>query len=83
MKNVLKYTALILSGTLCGMLAAELLARIFLPVPTRHISLLLRAGKVAGRKEGRIWLVDIDDLKRYETEMNEAGSKKFDPTKNK
>lgn len=50
---------------------------------TRHISLLLRAGKVAGRKEGRIWLVDIDDLKRYEAEMKEAGSKKFDPTKNK
>jgi hypothetical protein len=50
---------------------------------TRHISLLLRLGKVAGHKEGRIWLVDIDDLKRYEAEMTEAGSKKFDPTKNK
>lgn len=29
----------------------------------RHISLLLRYGKVTGRKEGRIWLVDLDDLK--------------------
>ena len=47
----------------------------------RHISLLLRQGKVAGRKEGRIWLVDIDDLKRYEAEMRELGTKKFDPTK--
>lgn len=50
---------------------------------TRHISLLLRQGKIAGRKEGRIWLVDIDDLRRYEAEMAEVGSKKFDPTKNK
>lgn len=50
---------------------------------TRHISLLLRQGKIAGRKEGRIWLVDIDDLRRYEAEMAEVGSKKFDPTKQK
>lgn len=49
----------------------------------RHISLLLREGKIAGKKEGRIWLVDLDDLKRYEQEMQEAGMKKFDPTKNK
>lgn len=50
---------------------------------TRHISLLLRQGKIAGRKEGKIWLVDIDDLRRYEAEMTDVGSKKFDPTKNK
>lgn len=49
----------------------------------RHISLLLRQGKIAGRKEGRIWLVDIDDLKRYESEMNKLGAKRFDPTKHK
>jgi hypothetical protein len=49
----------------------------------RHISLLLRYGKVAGRKEGRICLVDLDDLKKYEAEMKEAGTKKFDPQKNK
>lgn len=49
----------------------------------RHISLLLREGKVAGKKEGRIWLVDLEDLKRYEQEMQEAGMKKFDPTKNR
>jgi hypothetical protein len=49
----------------------------------RHISLLLRQGKIRGHKEGRIWLVDLDDLKRFEAEMDEIGSKKFDPTKNK
>lgn len=48
---------------------------------TQHISLLLREGRVQGRKVGRIWLVNLDDLKRYEQEMNELGSKKFDPTK--
>ncbi len=48
-----------------------------------HITLLLREGKIKGRKEGRIWLVDLDSLKEYEAEMSEAGTKKFDPTKNK
>lgn len=47
----------------------------------QHISLLLRQGRVKGRKVGRIWLVDLDDLKRYEQEMTELGTKKFDPTK--
>lgn len=47
----------------------------------RHISLLLRQGRVLGRKVGRIWLVDLDDLKRYEQGMNELGSQRFDPTK--
>ena len=47
----------------------------------RHISLLLRQGKVKGRKVGRIWLIDLDDLKRYEQGMNALGSKRFDPTK--
>jgi hypothetical protein len=46
-----------------------------------HISLLLRQGKVAGQKVGGVWLVDSDDLKRYEREMKELGMKKFDPTK--
>ncbi|RIK26328.1 MAG: hypothetical protein DCC55_40045 [Chloroflexi bacterium] len=47
----------------------------------RHISLLLRQGRIKGKKVGRIWLVDLDDLKRYEDEMNELGATKFDPTK--
>jgi hypothetical protein len=47
---------------------------------TQHISLLLRRKSVKGRKVGRIWLVDLDDLKRYEKEMEEMGTKKFDPT---
>jgi hypothetical protein len=47
----------------------------------RHISLLLRQGRIKGKKIGGTWLVDLDDLKRYEQEMNELGTKKFDPTK--
>ena len=47
----------------------------------RHISLLLRQGHIKGRKVGRIWLVDLDDLQRYEQGMNELGTKRFDPTK--
>jgi len=48
---------------------------------SQHISLLLRQGHIKGRKVGRIWLVDLDDLNRYEKEMIELGAKKFDPTK--
>lgn len=47
----------------------------------QHISLLLRQGLIKGKKVGGTWLVDLDDLKRYEREMNELGVKKFDPTK--
>ena len=47
----------------------------------RHIALLLRQGQVQGKKVGRIWLVDLDDLKRHQNEMDELGTKKFDPTK--
>ena len=48
---------------------------------TQHISLLLRRGQVKGRKAGRIWLVDLDDLQRHEQEMNELGTKRHDPTR--
>ncbi|KKL17295.1 hypothetical protein LCGC14_2486980 [marine sediment metagenome] len=47
----------------------------------RHISLLLRQELVQGQKVGRIWLVDLDDLKRYEQEMNKLGMKRYDPTR--
>lgn len=47
----------------------------------RHIALLIRQGKLPGQKQGKVWLVDLDELKRYEAEMNEAGSAKFAPTK--
>lgn len=47
-----------------------------------HIRLLVRTNKVKGKKQGGIWLVDLVDLKRYEEEMTQAGTKKFDPTKN-
>jgi hypothetical protein len=47
----------------------------------RHISLLLRQGRIQGKKVGRIWLVDLDDLRRYEQGMTELGPRRFDPTK--
>ena len=47
----------------------------------RHIALLIRQGKLPGQKQGKVWLVDLNELKRYEAEMNEAGAAKFDPTK--
>jgi hypothetical protein len=46
-----------------------------------HIRYLLRNGFVQGEKEGRIWLVDLDDLKRYEQQMKSLGTKKHDPTR--
>jgi hypothetical protein len=46
----------------------------------KHISLLLRQGKIKGQKIGGTWLVDLEDLKRYEQEMNQLGTKKFDPS---
>lgn len=48
-----------------------------------HIRHLIRQGLVVGKKEGGIWLVDLDDLKRYEQEMKQLGSQKFDPTRGK
>jgi hypothetical protein len=45
-----------------------------------HIRYLLRHNLVKGQNIG-IWLVDLDDLKRYEAEMKAAGTSKFDPTK--
>lgn len=45
----------------------------------RHISLLLRQGKVKGSKEGRIWLVDLDDLMTYKAAMDELGTQKYTP----
>lgn len=47
----------------------------------RHIALLIRKGKIAGKKQGKVWFVDLDELKRYEEEMNRAGAAKYDPTK--
>ncbi|MCB0094136.1 MAG: hypothetical protein KDE46_00395 [Caldilineaceae bacterium] len=44
-----------------------------------HIRHLVRNELVKGRKVGRIWLVDLDDLLRYEQEMDEAGTSKHTP----
>jgi hypothetical protein len=48
-----------------------------------HIRYLVGKGFVSGKKEGGIWLVDLDDLKRYERQMEELGDQKFDPTRGK
>jgi len=44
-----------------------------------HIRYLVRNKFVKNQKVGRIWLVDLDDLQRYEQSMKEAGSTKFTP----
>jgi len=46
-----------------------------------HIRLLMRKGQVKGEKVGGTWLVDLDDLKRYEEQMLSLGNQKFDPTR--
>lgn len=46
-----------------------------------HIYYLLRKGLVKGDKRGGTWFVDLDDLKRYEREMEQLGDQKFDPTR--
>ena len=48
-----------------------------------HIRLLLRTDQVQGQKVGGIWLVDLDDLKRYEDEMKKLGTKKHAPKTDK
>ena len=44
-----------------------------------HIRYLVRHKHVKGRKVGRIWLVDLDDLLHYEQVMDEAGPSKHTP----
>ena len=45
-----------------------------------HIVLLVRTGKVKGRKSGNTWLIDPDSLKEYEKQMEELGPSKHKPT---
>jgi excisionase family DNA binding protein len=47
----------------------------------RHIRLLLRENTIKGRKTGGIWLVDLDDLLQYKRQMDELGTKRYDPTR--
>lgn len=47
----------------------------------QHISYLLRSKLVQGKKQGGIWLVDLDDLKQHKRDMDALGPKKFDPTR--
>lgn len=44
-----------------------------------HIRHLIRKNLVNGEQVGRIWLVDLDDLIRYESEMDQQGTAKFRP----
>jgi len=44
-----------------------------------HLRYLVRKQKVKGEKHGGIWLIDLDDLERYEQAMEALGSKKFTP----
>ncbi len=41
-----------------------------------HLRYLVREGFVEGEKFGGIWLIDLDDLKKYEQKMNELGKQK-------
>jgi hypothetical protein len=56
-------------------------AKVYSSYSHEHLTWLVRTGKVKGRKSGNIWLIDLDDLKVYETRMAELGTKKFDPTR--
>ena len=62
-------------------LIAEAVQALNYEYTARHITLLLRQGRVQGRKVGRIWLVNLDDLRQYKAEMDRLGTKKHDPTK--
>ncbi len=46
-----------------------------------HIRHLAAQGTVKAQKFGGVWLIDLEELKRYEQAMLEAGPKKFSPTK--
>lgn len=48
-----------------------------------HIRYLLGEGLINGRKEGGIWLVDLNDLLRHKRQMDRLGSQKYDPTRGK
>ena len=48
-----------------------------------HIAYLARKGLIKGEKHGGVWLIDLDSLKEYETQMKSEGAKKYDPTKYK
>ena len=44
-----------------------------------HIAWLVREGKVSGKKIGGTWTVDLDDLRRYQAEIQELGTQKHTP----
>lgn len=44
----------------------------------QHISYLLRNKLVEGKKQGGIWLVDLNTLKQHKQDMNALGAQKND-----
>ena len=48
-----------------------------------YIRYLARKGFIQGKKQGGIWLVDLDSLKEYETRMKAEGTQKHNPTRHK
>jgi len=44
-----------------------------------HIRYLIRKSLVSGQKVGGIWLVDRDDLSRYERQTTKQGMRKHTP----
>jgi hypothetical protein len=44
-----------------------------------HIATLARSGKIAARKAGKFWLIELESLQAYEAEMEELGTKKHSP----
>lgn len=51
------------------------------PYTREHISLLIREGKVKGQKIGGIWTVDLDNLKEHHQKMEDLGTKRYNPHK--
>ena len=48
-----------------------------------HLRYLARKGFVSSKRVGGIWFIDLDDLIRYEQEMEQLGPKRFGPKSDK
>jgi len=44
-----------------------------------HLAWLARKKRIAGRKAGGIWLLELESLKEYERKMKELGPHKHNP----
>ncbi len=50
------------------------------PYTHEHLNWLARRGKIAARKSGSAWLVDLESVKNYVQQMKELGKQKHKPT---